>query len=190
MFGMKSKLIALLVCMLVLTSFGSVMAQDTLPAVDLVMWTTERDQPIIDAYQSLFDTWAEQNAPGSTIEITYVETEEMRNQLLTAGLAGTGLPDLFLGPNDPIGVFVDAGILQPVDDLVDTSVFSAGSLEAATLDGTLYGIPMNAGNHLMLLYNKDLVPEAPQTWAELIEVANQVETDNPDVQGFAYNLNE
>jgi arabinogalactan oligomer / maltooligosaccharide transport system substrate-binding protein len=187
---MKSKLIVLLVCMLALTSFGSVMAQDALPAVDLVMWTTERDQPIIDAYQNLFDMWAEQNAPGSTIEITYVETEEMRNQLLTAGLAGTGLPDLFLGPNDPIGVFVDAGILQPVDELVDTSVFSAGSLEAATLDGTLYGIPMNAGNHIMLLYNKDLVPEAPQTWAELIEVANQVETDNPDVQGFAYNLNE
>lgn len=188
---MKNKAFAmLLVVALALTSFGFVVAQEEVAPVDLVMWTTERDQPIIDAYQSLFDQWAETYSPGSTIEITYVETEEMRNQLLTAGLAGSGLPDLFLGPNDPIGVYVDAGLLQPVGDLIDTSVFSSGSLEAASLDGTLYGIPMNAGNHLMFLYNKQFVDEPPQTWDELIELAAQVEEANPDVQGFAYNLNE
>lgn len=181
----------LLVVLLALGSLGVVLAQDEVPATTVVLWTNEReDDPGYAAMRDLFAQWAETYSPGSTLDMTYMETEELRNNLLTAGLAGSGLPDMILGPNDPIGVFVDAGVLQPVDDLIDTSIFNQGSLEAATLDGTLYGIPVMSGNHLMLMYNKQYVDEAPQTWDELIATARQVEEDNPDVQGFTYNLNE
>lgn len=169
-------------------SFSLVAAQDALPAVDLVMWSQDGENNN-DIFRGLFEEWAAEFAPGSTLDIQQIETEELRNQLLTAGLAGSGLPDMVLGPNDPIGVFVDAGLVQPVDELFDTSVYN-GTLAAAQLDGMTYGVPLNSGNHLMLMYNKALVPEAPETWEELIAIAQQVEADNADVQGFAYNLNE
>jgi arabinogalactan oligomer/maltooligosaccharide transport system substrate-binding protein len=128
-------------------------------------------------------------APGSTLELVHKETEVQRNDLLAAGLAGEGLPDLIFGPNDPIGVYVDAGLVQPLDDLFDISLFPY-NIGAAQVAGVTYGVPTDAGNHLMLMYNKKFVETAPDTWDELYEVAAKVQADNPDVQGFAYNLNE
>jgi maltose-binding protein MalE len=36
------------------------------------------------------------------------------------------------------------------------------------LDGNVWGVPVANGNHLMLLYNKDLIAEAPANTDELI----------------------
>jgi arabinogalactan oligomer / maltooligosaccharide transport system substrate-binding protein len=177
----------LLVVLAALGGVSAVFAQDTMAPVDLIMWSQdETSDPIT---QQLFEQWAEANAPGSTLELVNIPTEEQRNQLLTAGLAGTGLPDLIWGPNDPIGVYVEAGILQPLDELFDLSVYN-GTLAAGQIDGMTYGIPVSSGNHLMLMYNKSLVETPPDTWEELIAMVPELEAANADVEGFAYNLNE
>ncbi|MBI5669474.1 MAG: extracellular solute-binding protein [Chloroflexi bacterium] len=181
-------LFGLLVVLLALGSFGFALAQDQLPAVDLVIWSQDGDSNNVFLAEQ-FQVWADQFAPGSTLEIVQKETEVLRNDLLTAGLAGSGLPDMVLGPNDAIGVFVDAGLLQPLDEMFDLEKYPF-NLAAAQVGGETYGVPTNAGNHLMLMYNKSLVETAPETWEELIETAKAVEEANPDVQGFAYNLNE
>lgn len=182
-------ILGLLAVLLALGSFGFALAQEQLPAVDLVMWTTEQAGEQQDAMTELFSTWAEQNAPGSTLELVYKETETERNDLMTAGLAGEGLPDMVVGPNDPIGVYVDAGLMLPLDDLMDMSQYPY-NIGAAQVSGSTYGVPMFAGNHLMLMYNKSLVETAPDTWEELVATAKAIEEANPDIQGFAYNLNE
>lgn len=184
---MKNKIFTL-VALVLLTLIGSMSfaaAQDTYPAVDLVLWTQDTD--MVDIYQTLFDEWAAENAPGATLEIQNIDTEELRNQLLTAGLAGSGLPDMVHGPNDPIGVYEAAGLLQPLDDLFDMSVYN-DTLAAAQLGGQTFGIPSSAGNHLMLMYNKSLVAEAPHTWEDLYEI--EASFDGTEITGFAYNLNE
>ncbi|MCK6578362.1 MAG: extracellular solute-binding protein [Anaerolineae bacterium] len=179
----KTLLFALLF-LLVLGAF-SVSAQDS---VNLVIWSQDGDaNNVVLAEQ--FAVWAEAVSPGSTLEIVQKETEVLRNDVLTAGLAGSGLPDLILGPNDAIGVYEDAGLLLGLDDLIDTSMYPY-NLGAAQIGGVTYGVPTNAGNHLMLMYNKSLVAEAPQTWEDLIAAARAFEEANPDLQGFAYNLNE
>jgi arabinogalactan oligomer/maltooligosaccharide transport system substrate-binding protein len=188
----SSKLVILLVlALLALGSVVSVVAQDQLPATNLVIWTQDGDDssPSTMALSEQFQIWADTVAPGSTLEIVYKETETLRTDLQNAGLAGTGLPDLVLGPNDPIGVFVDAGIIQPLDELIDVSQYPF-NLGAAQLGGATYGIPVTAGNHLMLMYNTSLVETAPDTWADLIATAKAITEANPEVQGFAYNLNE
>ncbi len=63
-------------------------------------------------------------------------------------------------------------------------------LLVARLLVSLMVFPVNNGNHLMLMYNKQYVETPPDTWEELVATAKQVEADNPDVQGFAYNENE
>ncbi|MBN8636060.1 MAG: extracellular solute-binding protein [Anaerolineae bacterium] len=174
--------------MLFVLALGTVSAVAAQDAVNLVVWSQDGDENNV-VLQAQFEAWAAENAPGATIEIVQKETEVLRNDILTAGLAGSGLPDLILGPNDAIGVFVDAGLLQPLDELFDTSMYPF-NLGAAQIGGATYGVPTNAGNHLMLMYNKSLVAEAPQTWDELIATAAEIEAANPEVQGFAYNLNE
>lgn len=174
--------------MLFVLALGTVSAVAAQDAVNLVVWSQDGDENNV-VLQAQFEAWAAENAPGATIEIVQKETEVLRTDLQNAGLAGSGLPDLVLGPNDAIGVFVDAGIIQPLDELFDVSVYPF-NLGAAQVGGATYGIPTNAGNHLMLMYNKSLVEAAPDTWVDLIATAKAVTEANPEVQGFAYNLNE
>lgn len=181
----RSKTLLFALLFLLVLGAVSVSAQDS---VNLVIWSQDGDaNNVVLAEQ--FAVWAEAVAPGSTLEIVQKETEVLRNDVLTAGLAGSGLPDLILGPNDAIGVYEDAGLLMGLDELFDTSMYPY-NLGAAQIGGVTYGVPTNAGNHLMLMYNKSLVAEAPQTWEDLIAAARAVEEANPDLQGFAYNLNE
>ncbi len=91
-------------------------------------------------------------------------------------------------------------IIKPVDDVFDPE-FLAGfvrppGLESVELDGQTWGgVPISVGNHLMLLYNKNLLPEAPQTSDEMIKIAQELTVDYdsdgmPDQYGLVYNLNE
>jgi arabinogalactan oligomer/maltooligosaccharide transport system substrate-binding protein len=177
--------LAVVAVLLAVGSFGLTLAQD---GGTLVMWSQDGD--VNDAVLAeQFKVWAETTGSAFTLEIVNKETEVLRNDLQTAGLAGSGLPDMVLGPNDAIGVFVDSGLLQPLDDLFDMSMYPI-NLGAAQVAGATYGVPTNAGNHLMLMYNKSLVEKAPDTWEELIATARSIEEANPGVRGFAYNLNE
>lgn len=180
--------VLMLVALLALGALSAVVAQDAMGPYTLVMWSQDGDTNNA-VLAGLFEQWAAEFAPGSTLEIVQKETEVLRNDLQTAGLAGSGLPDFFLGPNDPIGVFVDSGLVQPLDELFDTSMYPY-NLGAAQVAGVTYGVPTNAGNHLMLLFNKSLVETAPDTWVDLIAAANAVQEANPEIQGFAYNENE
>jgi len=184
----RTLVVALLLLTVVLGAVSSVGAQDALPAFNLVVWSSDGESNDVVLVEQ-FNVWAETAAPGSTIELVSKETEALRNDILTAGLAGSGLPDLILGPNDAIGVFEDAGLLQPLDELFDISLYPF-NIGAAQVGGMTYGVPTNAGNHLMLMVNTSLVSEIPQTWEELIATARAVEEANPEIQGFAYNLNE
>jgi arabinogalactan oligomer/maltooligosaccharide transport system substrate-binding protein len=178
----------MLLAILTLSGISQVFAQDALPAVDLVMWSSDDDVNNV-ALKEQFDKWAALRSPGSTLDIQNKPTEDLRNDFQTAGLAGSGLPDLVLGPNDNIGVFVTNGLLLPLDDLFDTSAYPT-NLAAGQLDGVTYAIPITSGNHLMLMYNKSLVPTAPDTWEDMVATAKQVAEENPDVVGLAYNQTE
>jgi arabinogalactan oligomer/maltooligosaccharide transport system substrate-binding protein len=184
-----SKLVVLmLLALLALSGISQVFAQDALPAVDLVMWSSDDDVNNV-ALKEQFDKWAALRSPGSTLDIQNKPTEDLRNDFQTAGLAGSGLPEMVLGPNDNIGVFVTNGLLLPLDDLFDTAQYPT-NLAAGQLDGATYAIPITSGNHLMLMYNKSLVPTAPDTWEDMVATAKKVTEENPDVVGLAYNQTE
>lgn len=153
-----------------------------LAAVDLVLWTKESDDFIsaIDL-QGAFDTWAAEYAPGSTLTIETKDVEEVRTELQSAGLAGEGIPDFLWSVADQAGPFVEAGLIQPVDELFDLSVY----LNTVLLNGQSWAIPFSAGNHLMLIYNKEYVETPPATVEELIEVSNALIEEYADVEGFS-----
>jgi len=128
--------------------------------------------------------------PNITVERTHYENEALRDQFQTASLANAA-PEVVRVPNDFAGPFSKLEIIAPVDQLFDQSFldkFFPGALDPAKVAGTLWGVPDNYGNHLMLIYNKSLIATPPATFEDLITQAKAL--TKGDVQGFAYNLNE
>jgi maltose-binding protein MalE len=152
-----------------------------LAAVDLLMWTKESLEfdTAIDI-QGAFDTWAAENAPGSTLTIVEKDVEAVRTEFQTVALAGEGVPDFIWSVADQAGPYVEAGIIQPLDGLFEMGDY----LNTVNLNGQTWGIPFSAGNHLMLIYNKDFIQTPPATVDDLIAVSEQLAKDNADVEGF------
>ena len=90
------------------------------------------------------------------------------------------MPDFLWTVADQAGPFVEAGIIQPLDDLFTMDDY----LNTVNLNGQIWGIPFSAGNHLMLIYNKSMIDTPPATVDDLIAVSQQLKEDHADVEGF------
>jgi maltose-binding protein MalE len=126
--------------------------------------------------------------PGVVIEHTPYETEQLRTQFQTAASGGGG-PDLVFGPSDQVGPLSLLKTIQPLDQTLPAGFFDRfipSSLD--TLDGHIWAAPDQVGNHLLLCFNRKLVPEAPTTAAEFVAVARKLSRDG--VYGFAMNVTE
>ncbi len=120
--------------------------------------------PYID---SVFDAFRKlpENA-GIEIVRTHYQTEDLRSQFQAASLAGVP-PDLLLGPSDTAGLYAVSGFIMPLDGLFDFTRYNKPVVEAITLDGHQWGVPVSNGNHLMMFYNRKFVKSPPKTTDEL-----------------------
>ncbi len=151
--------------------------------VEFELWTQEGEADNGFRYvETLAERYMEENS-GVQIDVVRMETEELRGDFESASIAGDA-PELLWTVNDHAGPFTAAGIIQPVEDLYDPDAF----IEPVVMDGDIFGIPISSGNHLMLLYNRELVDSAPHDTDEMIEIAEGL-TDG-ERYGFAYNMFE
>jgi len=156
--------------------------------VKIVLWEQEGDEVDVFLDELIADFMAKN--PNIEVERTHYGNEELRDQFQTAGLAGAG-PELVRCPNDFAGPFSTLELLAPVEDIFDAAFldeFFPGALGPAAVGGVLWGVPDNYGNHLMLLYNKDLLAEPPKDTDEMIEVAKGL--TKGEQYGLVFNLNE
>ena len=129
------------------------------------------------------------------INLTYRETEELRSSYQAAAMGGSG-PELIYGPSDQVGPFSVMGIIQPLDDLLPHAYFNQFVENAIVQsDGQIWMVGDVVGNHLMLIYNKDLISSPPGNTTELIEIGKQmtVDTDGDgkiDQYGLVWNFTE
>ncbi|OGS16937.1 MAG: hypothetical protein A2234_09020 [Elusimicrobia bacterium RIFOXYA2_FULL_58_8] len=131
-----------------------------------MVWEQEDAQvaPYIDSVFAAFKKLPENS--GIEIVRTHYQTEDLRSQFQAASLAGVP-PDLLLGPSDTAGLYAISGFIMPLDGMFDFSRYNKPVVEAITLDGHSWGVPVSNGNHLMMFYNKKLVKAAPRTTDEL-----------------------
>nr|WP_242004500.1 extracellular solute-binding protein [Vibrio cincinnatiensis] len=88
------------------------------------------------------------------------------------GPAGTG-PDVINLPHDQIGSAVVQGLLVPLKvDQTILDTFTESAVDALTYQGQLYGLP-KAVETLVMVYNKDLMPELPKTMEEIYQASKQ-----------------
>ena len=155
--------------------------------VSLALW--EQDDPnaqkILDGLIKDFTT----ANPKITVKRTHFETEDLRKNYTTASLGSTG-PDIVLGPNDNLGIFVPGSLVQPIDTILGTEFMATidpKALDAAKFSGKQYMLPDRNGNELLIAYNKKLVPTPPKTFEELEAMGLQLKKDKKVEYGLVFN---
>ncbi|MFA9462687.1 MAG: extracellular solute-binding protein [Velocimicrobium sp.] len=145
-------------------------------------WENEDHQKslngIIDAY----------NASQSEIKVSaeYIPFSDFKKQL-SIGASADELPDLVIIDSPDNASYATMGIFADLTNKFDVSDYFEGTVQSATLDGKLYGVPFGV-NCLALYYNEDMLKEAgaevPETWDQLKETA--VKLTKGEVSGFAF----
>jgi len=139
--------------------------------------------------------------PGTVVERVHYETEQLRTQFQNAALAGAG-PELVYGPADQVGPFSTMGLIEPLDGFFSQAKLDSFFVEALPRlarhgepEARLWCLPDQLGNHLTLCFNKAMIPEAPKSFAELIEQAKKWTKDEdgdgrPESYGLVFNQKE
>ena len=137
----------------------------------------------------------EKSNPSVAINLTYRETEELRSSYQAAAMGGSG-PELIYGPSDQVGPFSAMGIIQPLDELLPDTYFNQFVKNAVIKsDEKIWMIGDVVGNHLMLIYNKNLISTPPQNTDELIKIGKKLTVDTNgdgkvDQYGLVWNFTE
>jgi len=151
---------------------------------DLVIWTDDTRQATVQEIAQLF---ADEN--GIAIDVLELAFGDIRDQLTLTAPTGEG-PDIIIGAHDWLGELVANGVVEPIDVSGVADGFTPVAIDAFTYEGQTYGVPYAVEN-VALVRNTDLVPEAPATFEEMIEIAAEFKAENPDdplSQGLALQI--
>lgn len=144
----------------------------TTGTVDLTVWASEEDQ---DLTTKLIDNFKGQY-PDVDFNITLgAESESKAKDDILVDVEAA--PDVYAFADDQINELVNAGALQAVQATYTYDVASAnlaGSIEAATVNGTLYAYPMTADNGYFMFYDSSVFTEDDvQSLDAMIEAAKK-----------------
>lgn len=162
---MRKLLVILLALTIVSGAFGLAIGSEK---GKLTIWTDQVRGPIIRQAAKEFED--KYDIPITVQEMAF---GDVRDKLSVAGPAGKG-PDILIGAHDWLGQLVSNGLVKPLQFMEKRkSEFTDISIRAFSYAGDIYGLPY-ATEAIALIYNKDLVPEPPQTWDELLKIAERL----------------
>ena len=144
--------------------------------VSITIWADDTRAPIL---LDLAEGFQEAYGVGLVVE----QVADIREQFVVAAPAGEG-PDIIILPHDQMGQLADSGLLAPIDLGDKAGQFSESSLSAFQWDGEQLGMPYAVEN-LAFFRNTDLVPDAPTSWDEVIEIGSALQADGTTTYGFA-----
>ena len=108
------------------------------------------------------------------IKIKVEIPENVTDRFQQAAATGQG-PDILMWAHDRYGEWAQSGLLAEIKPSVDfqNSVVDLG-WQATTVDGKTYGYPI-AMEAIGLIYNKDIIKEAPESFEEMFELSKELE---------------
>jgi arabinogalactan oligomer/maltooligosaccharide transport system substrate-binding protein len=153
------------------------------PPVDVTVWVYNMDnEAVLNAFTTVANEWAQIN--GDTVTIVNYPYFELLGKVEIAFPAGEG-PDLVEMPHTDVGVWAQAGLIAPLSEGVlsesERALYQPSAMDTFIYDGQVYGIPQIA-DIVLLMYNKELISEPPETMEELIQVAKEL--TEGDTYGF------
>jgi len=155
---MKKALSAVAVC--TLATLGSLNANAAIEEGQLTIWINGDK-----GYNGLAEV-GKKFEEDTGIKVTVAHPDGLQDKFPQTAATGDG-PDIVFWAHDRFGGYAEAGLLSEVkpskavkDGIVDFA------WDAVQYKGKLIGYPV-AIEALSLIYNKDLVPNAPKTWEEV-----------------------
>lgn len=144
-------------------------------SVTLWMYPVIRDDAISKEFWQKTEADFEKEFPGVDLSIE-LQTFDKRDEQISAALAANSGPDIVLITPDQAATYLNVGGLQPVDEAIaeERDIFFPGTLEAATFEDELYGVPLFQ-NVFTTAYNKTVFDEAgidlPTSWDDIRKAA-------------------
>ncbi|WP_280769316.1 sugar ABC transporter substrate-binding protein [Salipaludibacillus daqingensis] len=140
---------------------------------ELAMWVNDEDAQL-DAYEEIADKFTDEY--GIEVNVTPYSMLDQTEGMSLDGPAGQG-PDLFFQPHDRMGDIHLQGLaaeLELTDDQQERlSHYNEEAVTSFSYEGIQYGIPAVVETYA-LFRNTDLVPDAPETMDDLMDVAHDL----------------
>ncbi|NYH54123.1 N,N'-diacetylchitobiose transport system substrate-binding protein [Nocardiopsis arvandica] len=159
-------------------------------ADSLTVWVMGTSQePLVEYFE---DTEArfQESHPGVSVEVEFIPWPDAQESITNA-LAGGDAPDVLEVGNDQVSSWAAQGALMDITEQVEGWDAAAGidpkALEYGTYEGVQYGVPWFSGVRTLYYradWLKELGHEPPETWDELVEVAEDIKAEY-EVPGFA-----
>lgn len=133
---------------------------------EIVVWTQMMDNEAA-LLQEYAGKWAAET--GNTVSVISQQTDI---QQFSQAANSKGGPDGMFGiPNDQLANYVSANLVEEIPaDLYNDGDFVDAAVQAGCVNGKKFGYPITVETPF-LFYNTDRVPEAPQSWEEMVELA-------------------
>jgi multiple sugar transport system substrate-binding protein len=128
-----------------------------------------------DQRQFLVNQWnaTHRHNQARIIELSAI-ADHAHSEMVARAQSGRGDVDIYNLDVIWTAEFADAGYIRPLDDSkVDRSVFLQNPIRTCIYRDTLWALPFNT-NAGLLYYRKDLVPQPPARWSELINKVDGV----------------
>ncbi len=170
---MKKIIAALFTITLAMAAVNPVQAKA--PQTILLWENASYDEQII--LDQLIDQFQHRNKD-IIIKRGHFEYDDLLHAVQSSAEGDTG-PDLILSVNSDLGVYVPDNILVPVTDIMGDDylkLFDPQAVSGGTYNEKVYMIPCSIGDELCLIYNKALVPQAPETWEEMKQIGEELKT--------------
>lgn len=148
----------------------------------LTIWANDSEKEL-QAIREITQMFTDET--GITVEVVPVGAREQAKTFSLDGPAGRG-PDLWWATHNSMGRNVLQGLAEPFNlDKEILENYSEEAIDAVTIDGQIYNLPMVVET-VVMFYNKDLLPEAPKTWAELEAFSDTFNDPAQNKYGFLF----
>lgn len=138
---------------------------------EIVIWHSYQGAARL-AFEKLVDGF--RNKDGWTATAVAIPADLLPSRIATLIPRGEG-PDVFLYTQDRLGAWVKAGgiVEQVAPDTRIRARFLPGTLDALTIQGRYYGVPLEVRT-VALIFNRNLLPEPPLSSREMVAQARRL----------------
>jgi raffinose/stachyose/melibiose transport system substrate-binding protein len=129
--------------------------------------------------------------PDIKIDMQDIPSAQYRTKLRTEA-AGNSMPDMFvLFPNVDMDPYIDAGVLMPLDEIMDTwkDILPPQALKGYNVGGKQYAVPTKMTFVDIIYYHKDMLAkvgynEFPKTYTEFLDLVKKLKASGITPMGL------
>jgi N,N'-diacetylchitobiose transport system substrate-binding protein len=151
------------------------------------VWIMDPGSPKIQGVVKSYATSFEAAHPGTKVNIDFVPWAQAHDKFTTS-IAGGKTPDVAEMGTTWTPEFADEGAFEQVGK-PKSGQYVSSLVDAATLDGKVWGKPWYAGSRA-LIYRKDILQKAgvqpPKTWDDLLAASKAIKAKVPGVYPIGY----